>query len=49
MPFNLNSAVDLLLKKEFDVHRIAQTAHPLMKHYGIDAIPFAHANMDMWR
>jgi hypothetical protein len=49
MPFNLNSAVDLLLKKEFDVHRAQKTAHPLMKHYGIDAVPFAHEHMDLWR
>lgn len=48
-PFNLNSAVDALLKKEFDVHRAAQTPHPLVEAYGVDAIPFAHANMDTWR
>lgn len=48
-PFNLNSAVDHLLKKEFDVHRSLGTSHPLMKAYGLDAIPFAHKNMDTWR
>jgi len=48
-PFNLNSAVDALLKKEFDVHRAAKTAHPLMKTYKLDAVPFAHAKMDEWR
>ena len=48
-PFNLNSAVDHLLKKEFDAHRVAATAHPLMEHYGIDAIPFSHIDMDKWR
>lgn len=48
-PFNLNSAVDALLKKEFDAHRAAKTPHPLMKAYGLDAVPFAHANMDEWR
>lgn len=48
-PFNLNSAVDLLLKKEFDVHRAHGTAHPLMKTYGIRAIPFAHKDIDTWR
>lgn len=48
-PFNLNSAVDALLKKEFDIHRSKQTAHPLMKHYGIDAVPFKHRQMDEWR
>jgi hypothetical protein len=36
-PFNLNTAVDTLLKKEFDLHRAKQKAHPLMKAYGLDA------------
>lgn len=48
-PFNLNSAVDALLKKEFDVHRANGSAHPLMERYGIDAVPFAHADLDTWR
>ena len=47
--FNLNIAVDELFKKEFDVHRQAKTAHPIMKKYGVDAVPFLHKNMDMWR
>ena len=48
-PFSLNSAVDKLLKKEFDIHRANGTTHPLMKHYGIDAIPLAHKKIDEWR
>ncbi|MFH0780067.1 MAG: PD-(D/E)XK nuclease family protein [Parcubacteria group bacterium] len=48
-PFNLNSAVDALLKKEFDIHRAKGKAHPLMKEYGIDAIPFAHQDLNAWR
>jgi len=48
-PFNLNSAVDHLLKKEFDVHRVASTTHPLMSKYGIDAVPFRHKDIDIWR
>lgn len=48
-PFNLNSAVDRLLKKEFDVHRAAGTPHPLMTAYGIDAVPYRHPSMDEWR
>ncbi len=48
-PFNLNSAVDHLLKKEFDIHRTAQTAHPLMKKYGVNAVPFSHPKMAEWR
>lgn len=48
-PFNINSAVDLLFKKEFDVHRKDQSAHPYMLENNIPAIPFAHAEMDTWR
>lgn len=48
-PFNINKAVDTLLKKEFDVHRAANTPHPYMKQYGIDAVPFQHEMMDEWR
>ncbi|EKD47417.1 MAG: hypothetical protein ACD_66C00072G0003 [uncultured bacterium] len=48
-PFNLNSAVDTLLKKEFDMHRVDQAIHPLMKQYKIDAVPYKHEMMDEWR
>ena len=48
-PFNLNSAVDALLKKEFDTHRNGKTPHPLMTQYGVDAVPFAHAELNTWR
>jgi hypothetical protein len=48
-PFSLNSAVDLLLKKEFDAHRAAQTPHPIMKEYKIDAVPFQHEKLEEWR
>lgn len=48
-PFNLNSAVDILLKKEFDIHRAGKTAHPLMEKYGLDLVPFDHSDMDKWR
>lgn len=48
-PFTLNSAVDTLLKKEFDIHRVGKTRHPLMKAYGIDAVPFEHPKMEEWR
>ena len=47
--FTLNIAVDALLKKEFDVHRKEKSSHPLMDEYGIDAVPFQHASMDIWR
>lgn len=48
-PYNLNSAVDALLKKEFDIHRASQKKHPLMESYGIDAIPYQNEKMDLWR
>ncbi len=48
-PFNLNSAVDALLKKEFDIHRTAASSHPIMQQYGVDAVPYQHAEMDTWR
>lgn len=48
-PFNLNSAVDTLLKKEFDIHRIQGTPHPLMDSYGIEAVPFQHKDLNIWR
>lgn len=48
-PFSLNSAVDCLLKKEFDIHRARETTHPLMVAYGVDAVPFGHEDMDKWR
>ncbi len=48
-PLTLNIAVDALLKKEFDIHRARGKAHPLMEQYGIDAIPFNHADLDTWR
>lgn len=48
-PFTLNNAVDFLLKKEFDIHRAKNQAHPLMKAYGIEAVPYNHEKMDDWR
>lgn len=48
-PFNINKAVDALLKKEFDGHRAGKTPHPLMKAYGLDAVPFQHEMMNEWR
>ena len=48
-PFSLNSAVDKLLKKEFDIHRAKGTPHPLMKAYKIDAVPLTHKKIEEWR
>jgi hypothetical protein len=48
-PFALNSAVDHLLKLEFDIHRANGTKHPLIEKYGVDARPIPHKDLDKWR
>jgi CRISPR/Cas system-associated exonuclease Cas4 (RecB family) len=48
-PFALNSAVDALLKQEFDTHRANGTKHPLIEKYGVDARPIPHDDLDKWR
>jgi RecB family exonuclease len=48
-PFTLNSAVDALLKKEFDHYRREQRPHPIMIKNRIDAVPFKHEKIDLWR
>jgi len=48
-PFNLNSAVDALLKKEFDEYRRSGETHPLMASAGINAVPHAHPELETWR
>jgi CRISPR/Cas system-associated exonuclease Cas4 (RecB family) len=48
-PFRINSAVDELLKKEFDVYRAKSEAHPLMLDNQVKAIPYLHDDLDKWR
>lgn len=48
-PFNLNSAVDALLKKEFDSYREKGQPHPMVVEAGIDAIPYSHEQIEVWR
>ncbi len=48
-PFNLNSAVDALLKKEFDACRARGEPHPYMRAAGLNAVPHAHPQLDAWR
>ena len=48
-PFNINTAIDHLLKKEFDEYRESGEPHPLMRDAGIDAVPCAHEKLDVWR
>ena len=47
--FSLNSAVDELLKKEFDFHRENKTSHPHMDKIDRNMIPFQHQDLEMWR
>ena len=49
LPFTLNTAVDQLLKKEFDQYREKREPHPLIIEHEIDAIPFAHPELEEWR
>lgn len=48
-PFNINKAIDELFKKEFDSYRAKGEPHPLMVEAGVQAIPFAHDELDKWR
>lgn len=48
-PFQINKAVDELLKKEFDSYRSKSEPHPIMAEFGVDAVPFAHDHLDTWR
>jgi len=48
-PFNLNSAVDALLKQEFDKHREEGIKHALIIANNVDAIPAKHSELNKWR
>lgn len=48
-PYTINSAIDGLLKKEFDVYREDGTAHYIIKKYNIDAIPYKCEQINTWR
>jgi CRISPR/Cas system-associated exonuclease Cas4 (RecB family) len=48
-PFSLNSAVDKLLKQEFDIYRAKEERHPLLEKFGVDAIPAKRKEIDAWR
>ncbi len=48
-PFNLNSAVDELLKHEFDAYRARGEKHPLIEKFNVNAIPIPHDDLDKWR
>lgn len=49
-PYALNSAVDLLLKEEFDKYRKKRELHPLLVAYNIPAKLFSNQKLiDEWR
>ena len=47
-PFLINSAVDHLLKKEFDYFREKKLPHPYISDAGLDAIPAQHEMLNQW-
>jgi CRISPR/Cas system-associated exonuclease Cas4 (RecB family) len=47
--FLINSAVDELLKTEFDSYRDKGEQHPLQIEFKVDAKPFKHENLERWR
>ncbi|GIL05439.1 MAG: hypothetical protein BroJett031_19590 [Betaproteobacteria bacterium] len=48
-PFNLNNAVDHLLKNEFDRYRGGTTVPPRLQREGLALIPAAHRELPKWR
>ena len=48
-PFQINKTIDELFKKEFDSYRKDKKPHPLMTKNKVQAIPFAHEDLDTWR
>lgn len=47
--WSLNDAVDHLLKNEFDLLRENGQRHALMEEYNIDAVPYKHKDLPVWR
>ncbi len=48
-PFQINKAIDELLKKEFDSYRLEGQPHPIMVEFGVPAVPYSHGNLNQWR
>src|ERR1700733_3883566 len=48
-PFNINKAINELLKKKFDAYRVKGEPHPLMTDNQIKAVPYQHADLEKWR
>lgn len=47
--FSLNNAVDILLKREFDLLRKDGKPHELMQKFHVNAIPYKHEDLNIWR
>jgi hypothetical protein len=48
-PYTLNSAVDELLKREFDTFRSTNEVHPLLKRHGLLLRPAQRPELSLWR
>ncbi len=48
-PYTINTAIDYLLKQEFDRYRAKGEPHPIMIEAGIEAVPYSSPEMDKWR
>ena len=47
--FNINSATDLLLKRDFNRYRESQSPHPFMVRNGLEElVPYAHEDLGRW-
>ena len=49
LPHSLNSAVDELLKREFDTFRATNEIHPLLKRHGLLLRPAQRPELSLWR
>ena len=48
-PYNLNSRIDTLLKNEHDIARNKKIKTKYLEEANINAIPFSHPELDVWR
>lgn len=48
-PLTLNNVLDHLMKAEFDWYRLVQLPHPVMTKYAVNAVPYAHPDLEVWR
>ena len=43
------TAIDLLLKKDFNIYREKQSVHPYCENNGVNLTPFAHPDIELWQ